>query len=435
MDADQVATLRPALSALLGKFRRCFATINTFDHLKRYVSGLMTDVKRKSIEPIALAAGVPVRTLQEFLSHARWDVHRLHNILQQIVVDEHNCDHAIGVIDGCAHSKKGNKTPGVQRQWCGETGKIDNCVVGQHLVYTDNDPDNPFTCLLASDLYLPKSWDENRDRCREAHIPEHVVYQCKWEIALDQLAEAIGNGVRLSWVTFDEEYGMVPAFWRGLDSLGQRAIGEVPSNFLCWPTYPSCRSLQGPHAAKRVDNACKGSPVFRDKDWYRMRIKRTTRGYCEWELRAARVYLVDTSGTKSRPTDRKYWLIVARSTHGKRETKYFVSNASASCSLQEMMSAAWARWHVEKWFERAKQETGFGAFELRTYHGLLRHWLSSRIAMYFLAAQTKRLRGEKSADHVGADKPNRPRGRAPDMEARLALGHRSTQDHRVSSVA
>jgi len=435
MDADQVEMLRPALGALLQRFRHCFATINTFEHLERYVGGLLTDVERKCIEPIALATKVPVRTLQEFLSHARWDVHRLHNILQQIVVDEHDCDHAIGVIDGCGHSKKGDKTPGVQRQWCGETGKIDNCIVGQHLVYTDNDPNNPFTCLLASDLFLPESWDKDRARCREAHIPDQVVHQPKWEIAIDQLAEAIGNGVRLSWVTFDEEYGMVPAFWRGLDGLGQRAIGEVPRNFLCWPTYPSCHSLQGPYAAKRVDNTCKGSPVFQGKVWRRLKIKRTTRGYCEWELKAGRVHLLDSSGTKSRPTDRKYWLIVARSTQGKKETKYFVSNASASCSLKELMSAAWARWHVEKWFERAKQETGFGAFEVRTYHGLLRHWLCSRIGMYFLAAQTKRLRGEKSADHVRTGQQNSQSGRAENLEVRPTLRRRDTQNHRVLSVA
>jgi SRSO17 transposase len=435
MDADQVGILRSALGALLQRFRECFATVNTFNHLERYVCGLMTDVERKCIEPIALAAKVPVRTLQEFLSHARWDEHRVHNILQQVVVDEYDCDHAVGIIDGCGHSKKGDKTPGVQRQWCGETGKIDNCIVGQHLVYTDNDPHNPFTCLLASDLFLPKSWDEDRPRCREAHIPDHVVHQPKWEIAIDQLAEAMGNGVRLSWVTFDEEYGMVPAFWRGLDTLGQRAIGEVPSNFYCWPTYPSCHSLQGPHAAKRVDNTCERSPVFRSKAWKRMRIKRTTRGYCEWELKAARVHLVDTTASESRPTDRKYWLIVARSTQGKKETKYFVSNASASCTLEQMMTAAWARWHVEKWFERAKQETGFGAFELRSYHGLLRHWLCSRIAMFFLAAETKRLRGKKQTDHVGAGQQNRPACRTQNLEIPLAVDHRHAQDPRVLPVA
>jgi len=85
------------------------------------------------------------------------------------------------------------------------------------------------------------------------------------------------------------------------------------------------------------------------------------------------------------------------------ETKYFISNAPASASLKELLEVAFARWHVEEWFERGKQEAGFGAFEVRTYTSLIRHWLSSQMAMFFLACQTPRLRGEESADHVRAD--------------------------------
>ena len=84
------------------------------------------------------------------------------------------------------------------------------------------------------------------------------------------------------------------------------------------------------------------------------------------------------------------------------ETKYFLSNAPAKESLTTLMEVAFSRWQVEKWFERAKQECGFGAFEVRTYTSLIRHWLASRLAMYFLADQTHRLRGEKSPDHLGA---------------------------------
>ncbi len=401
MTVDQIRSLQPALVALLQRFRRCFKTINTFTHWQRYVAGLLTDLKRKSIEPIALAAGVPVRTLQEFLAFLVWDDQRISNMMQQMVVDEHASDQAIGVIDASSHPKQGTKTPGVQRQWCGESGKVDNCIVGQHLLYTNNDAKNPFSCVLASDLYLPKSWDEDRARCRAAHIPDEVVYQPKWLIALDQLGEAMGNGVRFSWVTFDEDYGKVPDFWFALNNMGLRGVGEVPKNFLCWPTYPSCSSLQGPHAAKRVDNACRHSPVFTSKDWQRLTVKQTTRGPAIWDIKAARVHLVDASGPVSVPTDRQYWLIVAVNPTTD-EVKYYVSNAPASVSVRELMAAAFARWHVEKWFERAKQEAGFGAFEVRTYSSLIRHWLSSRMAMYFLAEQTQRLRGEKYTDHIGA---------------------------------
>ena len=420
MTADQIGSLQPALAALLERFRFCFKKEATFHHWQRYMLGLMTDLKRKSIEPIALAAGVPVRTLQEFLSFFVWDHGRVNKMLQHLVMDEHGCDEAIGVIDGSGHPKQGDKTPGVQRQWCGQTGKRDNCVVGQHLLYTDNHPTNPFNCVLASDLYLPESWDSDRDRCEEAGIPDDVVYRPKWRIAVDQIEDAIGNGVRFSWLTLDEEYGSVPAFWFELDRLGQRGIGEARSNFRCWPTLPKYGSLQGPHASKRVDNVCRFSPVFTRKQWRRITIKETTRGRVVWEVKAGRVHLVDASETVSIPTDRLYWLIIARNPKT-GEIKYFVSNAPAKATLKQMMKVAFARWHVEKWFERAKQETGFGAFEVRTYRSLIRHWLCSRMAMYFLAAQTQRLRGEKSADHTGASCRGREHACVEDMEPALAL--------------
>lgn len=420
MTADQIRSLQPALAVLLGKFREFFKRQETFAHWQRYLLGLMTDLKRKSIEPIALAAGVSVRTLQEFLAFFVWYHERIDDRLQQCAMDDHASAAAIGVIDSCGHAKQGNKTPGVKRQYCGETGKLDNCVVGQHLLYTDNHPTNPFTCMLASDLFLPEDWADDRKRCREAGIPDDLDYRPKWEIALDQVKAALGNGVRFSYLTFDEEYGRVPQFWFELDALGQRAIGEVPSNFMCWPSLPHYHSLQSAHAAKQVDNVYRHSPLFTRQEWQRVTIKDTTRGPLIWEVKAARVHLVVASETPSRATDRKYWLIVARHP-ATGEIKYFVSNAPASASLKEMLTAAFARWHVEKWFERAKQETGFGDFEVRTYTSLIRHWLCSRMAMYFLAEQTQRLRGEKSADHAGASGRGGQHAGHEDLEPILAL--------------
>ena len=421
MTADQIRSLQPAVAALLLRFRGCFKTQTTFGHWEKYLLGLMSDLKRKSIEPIALAAGVAVRTLQEFLAFFVWDHERVNHQLQQMVADERPPNETrIGVYDASAHVKQGDKTPGVQRQWCGEVGKEENCVVGQHLLYTNNNPQNPFTCMLNSDLYLPKSWADDRERCRRAGIPDEVVYRPKWRIAIEQTESAMKNGVRFDWITFDEDYGKVPALWFELDRLGQRAIGEVPVNFYCWPSQPHCRSLRADHASKRVDNVCRFSPVFRDQEWKRMHIKDTTRGPMIWEVKAVRVHLVDASVTPSRPTDRQYWLIVARNP-ATQEYKYFVSNAPKKTPLKEMLEVAFARWHVEKWFERAKQEVGLGAFEVRTYQSLIRHWLCSRMAMYFLAAQTERLRGEKSAHHFGASGRSDQRPGVENLEPLLAL--------------
>ena len=421
MTGDQIRSLQPAVAALLQRFKHCFSRKESLEHCQTYVLGLMMELKRKSIEPIALASGVAVRSLQEFLAFFAWDHERVNDTLQLIVADEHGSDQSIGVIDASAHAKSGDKTPGVQRQWCGEKGKVDNCVVGQHLLYADNDPDNPFSCVLASDLFLPKEWAADRDRCREAGIPADVIHQPKWRIAIDQLEHAIRNGIHFNWVTFDEDYGQIPPFWFELDRLGQQAIGEVRSNFRCWPTRPWYRSQNRAHASKRVDNVCRYSPAFTKQKWKRVRIKEATRGPVIWEVKSARVHLVDASNPDnniSYPTDRKYWLIPARNLET-GEVKYFVSNAPARATLKEMLQVGFSRWHIEKWFERAKQETGFGDFEIRTYASLIRHWLCSRIAMFFLACETKRLRGEKSADQLRAGGES---GACPDVECVVPMG-------------
>jgi SRSO17 transposase len=176
-------------------------------------------------------------------------------------------------IDNFARRARKQVKNAVIVTWRGESGKVDNCVVGQHLLYTDNDPKNPFSCTLASDLYLPEGWASDRPRCEEAKIPNEVTYRPKWRIAIDQVQEAVGNGVRFSWLTFDEDYGSVPEFWFELDRLGQRGIGEVRSNFLVWPRLPRYQSTQAAHAAKRVDNVCRFSPAFREQGWYRLNVQ------------------------------------------------------------------------------------------------------------------------------------------------------------------
>ena len=405
VDYEQIAGFQPALAELLGKFRYCFKRQKTFGHWERYILGLLADLKRKSIEPIALSAGVAVRTLQEFLAFFKWDDQKADQTLLRLIADGHTSEHAIGIIDATSHPKQGDQTPGVQRQWCGQSGKKDNCVVAQHLLYSDNHPTNPFNCVAASDLYLPKVWDQDRRRCRRAHIPDEVVYRCKWQIAIEQLERVIGQGIRFEYVTFDEEYGRVPAFWFELDRLGQRAIGEVPANFYCWSKLPACQSLRSEHSAKTVENLAAHSPVFCSQKWQRFEVKDTTRGKVVWDIKSGQVHLTISKNKNgmniSVPTDRQYWLIVGKN-RDSGEIKYFVSNAPASTLLEKLLSVAFSRWHIEQWFERAKQECGLGAFEVRTYTSLIRHWLSARIAMYFLASQTQRLRGEKSTDHSGA---------------------------------
>jgi SRSO17 transposase len=137
--------------------------------------------------------------------------------LQQIVASEHADPQSVGEIDETSFVKKGDKTPGVQKQYCGAVGKQENCVVTVHLSYSTDD----FHCLLDGELFLPESWSSDRERCRQAKIPDDMLYRPKSEIALELYRRARGNGVRFEWLTFDEWYGAKPQFLDALDREGQ----------------------------------------------------------------------------------------------------------------------------------------------------------------------------------------------------------------------
>ncbi len=408
MTAEQVAELGPAFTDYLRCFRPCFVTTNTFAHLGTYCRGLLSDLARKSVEPIALAAGSAVRTLQEFLTHHVWDHDALLARIQRRIVTEHlpapglvggDDDDELGVvglIDETSVPKKGDKTPGVQRQYCGALGKVENCIVTVHLAVKHGQ----FLAMLDSDLFLPEqSWDLDRQRCRHAHVPEDITYRPKWMIALEQIERATANGVRFDWLTFDEGYGGKPEFLRQLEERGHHYVAEVPRNFMCWPTPPKYDSLQAPFAAKRADNAAAHGKPFLRQEWRTIRLDRQTLGPQTWKVKAAQVHLQDEDG---RPTDRTYWLIVARNVDT-GETKYFVSNAPPKTALLTLLKVAFCRWNVEHAFRLAKTEVGFGHFEGRSWRGLLRHMILCQAVMLFVVEQTTRLRGEKPAVDDGAD--------------------------------
>jgi SRSO17 transposase len=161
MEATEFRQLQPRLNRYLGEFADCFVRKDTRAHLRTYLRGQLSNLQRKSVEPIADAAGVPVRTLQEFLSQLHWDEDRLRHRLQQRVARTHPSAHSVGLIDETSFRKKGKQTPGVQRQYCGNIGKQDNCIVTVHLGYAVDD----FHCLLDGELFLPKSWSSISAAC------------------------------------------------------------------------------------------------------------------------------------------------------------------------------------------------------------------------------------------------------------------------------
>ena len=406
MTAEQIAGLAPALTAFVSSFQPCFARCDTFAHLDTYCRGLLSDLPRKSVEPMALAAGAAVRTLQEFLTHHAWDHDGMLTRIQRRIVERHlpapgemPADElgVIGLIDETSIVKKGDKTPGVQRQYCGASGKIDNCIVTVHLAVKHG----RFVAMLDSDLFLPEeSWDMNRERCAAAKIPDFITYRSKWLIALEQIDRATQSGVRFDWLVFDEGYGAKPEFLFQLQDRGINYVCEVPKSFRCWPTPPKYQSTQGPFAAKRADNAAVWGKPFREQEWQTVRLSRQTLAPQEWKVKAAQVHLQ----LDGKPTDRTYWLIVARNPDT-GEIKYFVSNAPPKTKLLTLLKVAFSRWNVEHTFRLAKTEIGFGHFEGRSWKGLLRHMILCQAVLLFVAEQTDQLRGEKSGADDGTDGP------------------------------
>lgn len=403
MDAEQIRALLPRLRNYLTRFKKCFATRNTRRHLTTYVRGQLSDLPRKSVEPIALAADVAPRTLQQFLNSLTWDQEQLIATLQRIVAREHASPHAIGLIDETACAKKGDCTPGVQRQWCGATGKIDNCVVTVHLGYAAD----KFHTLLDSELFLPESWSQDRARCQQAGIPDALEYRPKWQIALELYDRARSHGVVFRYLTFDEGYGSKPEFLRELQTRQQAYVAEVPRSVHGWLTPPRVterpyhadghgrgratpRIVAGAAPTHSIEYHLDWTPELKDQAWQAYRLKDTTRGPLVWEVKHVRFTPKDEQDLPGESLH----LLVARNVLDRQERKFFLSNAPAETPVEELLLVAFSRWHVERCFEDQKTELGLDHFEGRSYLGMRRHQAVTAVTHLFLSRVCAEL-GEK----------------------------------------
>jgi SRSO17 transposase len=397
---QQILDLAPALADYLNQFQFCCEYTQTFRHLGTYCRGLLSDLKRKTAEPIALASGTGVRTMQLFLTQHGWDHDRARQLLQQhaaAVVPALPDDGTgtVGVIDESGHAKKGDKTPGVQRQYCGELGKKENCIVTVHLAIARD----RYKALIDADLFLPKCWDEDRQRCEQAGIPDELHHRPKWQIALEQFNRAVANGLRFDWVTFDEAYGAAGEFLAGLGK--QPYVGEVPCSWWCF-----ARRKDASHPS-RADDLVRYSPLFNKQPWREVRLQRQTLGEQVWRYKAARVW----ASRGSEPVAEPSWLIwVVNEQTG--EEKYFVSNAKADASVGLLIRVGFRRWNVEAAIRLGKQEIGLKHFEGQDYTALMRHLTLCLLMMGFVAEQAARLRGEKSGGDSGAGMRGAQRGAA-----------------------
>ena len=469
MDAETILRIKPALTGYLHEFDDCFGRSQTRGHLATYVRGQLGDLPRKSVEPMADAAGAPPRTLQEFLSLSRWDEPRMRDRLQRRVARRHGHAQSVGIIDETSFVKKGDKTACVQRQHCGAAGKTENCVVSVHLGYATPGP-RGFHTLLDGELYLPeKTWDGDPDRRREAGVPDELAYRSKWRMALAQYRRAVGNGVRFGWLTFDEGYGGKPPFLRELDAVGQDYVAEVPRDFRVWTRAPQV--LHRRHArdmnkvgrprklprlkakhnpAVPVEHVLRYSPAMRKQPWVKHHVRDGTRGPMVWQVKHLPVYLPDEHGLPA-GGGKPYHLLAARNVFKPDEVKYLISNANESTPVETLLLVALSRWKIERMFEDSKMELGMDHFEVRKYQSISRHLILSCVSHLFLAEFHQAHAGDASGGGGGGasggggkksgadDQPDRhgrePTGPALGAWRPLLASHRRTDQRAIGDNA
>ncbi len=380
MDEATLKQLGGELGKLLDEFEPCFRSKPSREHMSTYVRGQLGPLKRKSVEPIALDAGVLPRTLQKFLGAYRWDEAAMRSKVREIVARDHPDPNAIGVIDETSFDKKGMHTAGIQRQWCGHTGKIDNCVKTVHLTYVARE----FATIVDSDLYVPKVWADDRERRAEAGIPESMTFRTQWEIALDLLRRSVRDGpLRLTWLTADEFYGRVSAFLDGVAGMGITYVVEVPVNTMGWTPRAYARGTEH----RRVDDLFRrGGP-----SWVDYHVKDTTKGPVVWRVRATR--FVSHAGSNRS----EKWLLIAVNVLT-NETKYFLSNAPETTEVSTLLTVAFRRWQVEHNFKESKQEVGFDHYEVRTYRSMQRHLALSMVSLLFLVRSSQLMKKQTAAN-------------------------------------
>lgn len=365
-----------------------------------YLRGLLLDAEStKTAEAIALKVyGDPsqVRMTQVFLGQSPWADEPLRQELADWVNQELGTEHGTLIVDEAAIPKCGDESVGVARQYCGATGKIDNCQVGVYVAYASAQGHT----LLDECLYLPEEWAADAERRQDAGVPEAVVFRTKPELALE-LLRRVGPRVRHGWVTFDEGYGKDPGFLSGLEELDERYIGEVPKSFRGWLRRPAVeepkpgrtgrprckpRVRRGEPAPQTVEAIAASLPA---RAWKRLRFREGTKGTQQAHFAAVRIVAErdDLPGPD-------LWLVIERSCDQAPYIKYYVSNAAPNCPLLELARAGHSRWPVEDCFLRGKQELGLDDYEVRGWRGWHHHMTLVMLAMWFLVLQQRRL-GEK----------------------------------------
>lgn len=403
----------PEIAEFLKPFAPLFRRSQSRHSLERYVTGLLTDLSRKNCQTIAAAvAGTSTERLQHLLTDAEWDPLGL-DAARVRYLSERTAGRGILILDDTSLPKKGDRSVGVARQYCGELGKIANCQVFVSAQYVADEPESsaPLHWPVSGKLYLPEEWAEDRKRRKRARVPEEVRFRTKPDLALDLVDLSREWEVPFDVVVADSGYGKNPAFLEGLEERRVAYVCGVERTFKVRlpdevrtaegapaPAYQGRGQPPKPrpaplHAAEEVIGS------LPEEAWQQISWREGTKGTLSKRMVAIRVHRgvgspeYYSSSHQHVSTSPEGWLIGERPLPGEKgDPKYYFSTLPPGPSLERLGALAHFRWVIEQFYEDAKGECGLGDFQGRRWEGFHRHLALSMLAYSFLAVQASNRR-------------------------------------------
>ncbi len=395
----------------------------------QYVQGLLSDLPRKSVEPMALALPEGnVRAMQQFLGEGAWPDPAILAAHQRLVAETLGQPDGVLIVDGSDFPKQGRASVGVARQYCGAVGKVANCQAGVFLAYASP---HGYT-LLDRRLYLPQEWFSQaaRARRRRCRIPRDVRFQTAPALAWEMIAAVHAAGVLpIGWVVFDEGFGQNPGLLAHLEQAGLRYLAEVPSATRVWRRPPAVdlppgsgrgrprkhrRVAPGAPRPQRVDEVAGHLPA---SAWRIYVIKDGAKG----AIRAAFAFL-RVHPVRARVPGPQSWLVLRRTLGAHPQTKYYLSNAPAEARPETLVRVSGQRWPIERAFQECKGELGMDHYETRTWRGWHHHQTLVILAHHFLVRLRLRLKKNRAHDPTSLPADQR---RTPPSRLRSRGSHRT----------
>ena len=368
LDEAAVRQLAHLLVEFHEEFAPAFRRIEQRRSGLRYLAGLLSAARRKNAERIALELEGPkaVRALQRFLKNNRWDEEEIDRKLRRKAAELLNDPDGMIAIDSSEFPKKGDHSVGVARQYCGRLGKVENCQSAVFLSYGGTEE----ATLIASELYLPRSWfsEEKRKQWAKCDIPEDAVFRTKLEIAREQVEKVWSEGVfQARWIGCDCFFGRSLEFLESLPG-DLWFFAQIPSDtrVLLAPAEDDAKPVTVAKVAKSKAIA-----------WRIEKLADGAKGPVYAKMARVRVSLI-RDGQGHGP----YWLFFRKDADG--TTKYYLSDAPENTPFEEMKKPATMRWRIEECFRLGKQQAGMDEYETRSLIAWNRHMLYVRLALLFL---------------------------------------------------